>query len=100
MLSQFQAELQSIIKNRPSQKPTQIDVSKKENVLAFLDIQFADGIDFAPENNRDRYTHLSWNELYAVYKSYCNQLCISAVVYKYFCKIRSFIIYLEILLYR
>ena len=34
-------------------------MSLKENVLAFLDIQFADGIDFAPENNRDRYTHLS-----------------------------------------
>ena len=93
MLSSFHADINTIIKNRPSQRPKFIDTSLKENVLGFLDIQFANGIDFAPENNRDRYTHLNWNELYAVYKSYCSELSISAVGYSHFCKIRSFIIH-------
>lgn len=88
MLSSFCPDLEYIIKNRPSQRPKINDTSLRDNVLAFLDIQFAKGIDFAPENNRDKYTHLSWNELYGVYKSYCNQLCIRAVVYECFCKIR------------
>jgi len=88
ILSSFHTEIQSIIKNRASQYPIINDTSLKDNVLAFLDIQFANGIDFAPENNRDRYTHLSWNELYGVYKRYCNELCISAVTYTFFCRIR------------
>jgi len=88
MLSSFHTDINSIIKNRPSEYPKINDTSLKDNVLAFLDIQFANGVDFAPENNRDRYTHLSWNELYGVYKSHCNQLCISVVTYSFFCRVR------------
>jgi hypothetical protein len=92
-LASFHADIESIVKNRPSKRPKLNDTSLKDNVLVFLDIQFANGVDFAPENNHDRYTHLSWNELYRVYKSYCNQLFISAAEYTFFCKIRSFDIY-------
>lgn len=88
MLSSFQGDIKSIIKNRPSKSSNIIDTSLKDNVLAFLDIQFANGIDFAPENNRDRYTHLSWNELFLLYKSYCTQVCIRPADYTFFCKIR------------
>jgi len=88
MLSSFQGDIESIIKNRPSQSSNIRNTSLKDNVLAFLDIQFANGIDFAPENNRDRYTHLSWNELYLLYKTYCAQLCIRSVDYTFFCRIR------------
>jgi len=36
-------------------------------------------------------TPLSWNELLGIYKKYCSQLCIAAVDYSSFCKIRIFI---------
>ena len=88
MLSSFSADLGSILKNRPSQRLKINDTSLKDNVLAFLDIEFSKGIDFAPENNCDRYTHLSWNELHTIYKSYCTKLCIAAVGFSFFCKVR------------
>jgi len=90
-LSIYHRDLETIIKRRPSQYPKIKDTSLKDNVLAFLDVQFAIGIDFAPENSIDRYTPLSWNELYGIYKKYCSQLCIAAVDYSFFCKIRLFI---------
>lgn len=88
MLSIYSSDLESIIKNRPSKKLNIKASSLKDNVLAFLDVQFANGIDFAPENNVDRYTHLTWNELHSKYRSNCCQLCISAADYSSFCKIR------------
>jgi len=88
MFSSFHVDIETIIKNRPNQRQKKTDSSLKDNVLAFLDIQFANGIDFAPENDRDRYTHLSWNELYLLYKCYCSQLCIQAADYTLFCRLR------------
>jgi len=64
------------------------DTSLKVNVLAFLDIRMANSINFVPDNNHDRYTYLSWNELCGVYKRYCIELCISAVTYTFICRIR------------
>ena len=88
MMSSFHADLGTIIKNRPSQKPKFKDTSLKDNVLAFLDNHFAKGVDFAPENNHDKYTHLSWNELHDLYISYCSQVDIKAVDYTFFVKLR------------
>lgn len=90
ILSSFRGELESIIKNRPSQYPKTIkeNTSLRDNIIAFLDVQFSKGVDFAPENNVDRYTHLSWNELHSIYRSRCSELFISAADYSLFCKVR------------